>query len=130
MKRQIGQKKNGAPVYVLTKPLPFRMWNWVSEVPTGFPTDLASTPKFLWRWFPPDGPWARAAIIHDWLCVLTDNHQLAHDIFRVYMEIDGVSFWKRQVTWFIVSAYGKLMRKQWIECLEGTLRQKQKEFVK
>ncbi len=38
----------------------------VIRVPSGFRTDLASIPWAL-RWvFPPDGPYARAAVLHDW----------------------------------------------------------------
>jgi hypothetical protein len=36
-------------------------------VPQGFKTDLASTPKAVWRAFPRWGPWSGAAIIHDYL---------------------------------------------------------------
>lgn len=36
-------------------------------VPRGFVTDLASIPRPLWSWLPPDGPWAKAAVIHDFL---------------------------------------------------------------
>lgn len=35
------------------------------RVPPGFITDLASVP-LPWRaWLPPDGPWVKAAVIHD-----------------------------------------------------------------
>jgi hypothetical protein len=38
----------------------------VVSVPQGFKTDLASVPWVL-RWlFPPAGPWAKAAVLHDW----------------------------------------------------------------
>ena len=38
----------------------------VVDVPKGFLTDLASVPWVL-RWlFPPDGVWAKAAVVHDW----------------------------------------------------------------
>jgi len=38
----------------------------VVDVPKGFVTDLASVPWAL-RWlFPPDGLWAKAAVVHDW----------------------------------------------------------------
>ncbi len=36
-------------------------------VPAGFVTDLASIPRAVWSFYPPDGPWAKAAIIHDFL---------------------------------------------------------------
>lgn len=36
-------------------------------VPAGFVTDLASIPRIVWSFFPPDGPWVKAAIVHDFL---------------------------------------------------------------
>lgn len=39
----------------------------VITVPPGFETDFASIPWGLWNLFPPLGPWARPAIIHDFL---------------------------------------------------------------
>ncbi|MFP9136622.1 DUF1353 domain-containing protein [Devosia sp. XGJD_8] len=36
-------------------------------VPAGFVTDLASVPRWAWILIPPDGPWVKAAIIHDYL---------------------------------------------------------------
>lgn len=36
-------------------------------VPAGFVTDLASVPRVVWSFYPPDGPWVKAAIIHDFL---------------------------------------------------------------
>ena len=39
----------------------------VVEVPVGFMTDFASIPRLLWWLWPPAGPWAKAAALHDWL---------------------------------------------------------------
>lgn len=36
-------------------------------VPPGFVTDLASIPRWAWTLLPPDGPWVKAAVIHDFL---------------------------------------------------------------
>jgi len=36
-------------------------------VPPGATTDLASIPRAFWRLYPPDGPWLKAAVVHDWL---------------------------------------------------------------
>lgn len=38
------------------------------NVPSGMITDLASTPRFFWRWLPPFGPYTVPAIVHDRLC--------------------------------------------------------------
>lgn len=35
-----------------------------------FVTDGASIPRFLWAIYPPFGPWARAGVLHDYLCCL------------------------------------------------------------
>lgn len=39
----------------------------VITVPKGFVTDLASIPQPFWALLPPDGPWVKAAVIHDYL---------------------------------------------------------------
>lgn len=36
-------------------------------VPPGFVTDLASIPRWAWTILPPDGPWVKGAVIHDFL---------------------------------------------------------------
>ena len=41
----------------------------VITVPVGFETDLATMPGPLKYIFRPDGPWAKAAVIHDYLYV-------------------------------------------------------------
>lgn len=51
---------------------PFRFYlsedkNDVIEVPVGFVTDLATVPRIFWSLLPPDGEYAKAAIIHDYL---------------------------------------------------------------
>jgi len=37
------------------------------RVPVDFITDLASIPVPFRVWLPPDGPWAKAAVVHDFL---------------------------------------------------------------
>ncbi len=39
----------------------------IIHVPAGFVTDLASVPRIFWTLLPPDGKYAKAAIIHDYL---------------------------------------------------------------
>lgn len=36
-------------------------------VPIHFKTDFASTPRFLWAFFPPYGKYTEAAVLHDYL---------------------------------------------------------------
>lgn len=61
--------RGGRTLWALTEALVY----WPSNghepivVPRGFVTDLASIPRPLWGWLPPDGPWAKAAVVHDFL---------------------------------------------------------------
>src|ERR1700724_4638794 len=43
------------------------------SAPTGFVTDLASIPRVFWTALPPDGNYAYAAIIHDYLYWMQDR---------------------------------------------------------
>ncbi len=60
------------PMYILLNKL---YWSSDKEVnalpdvtaPKGFVSDLASVPRIFWSIFRPDGKYAYAAIIHDWL---------------------------------------------------------------
>ena len=58
-------------IYFLTRPI---AWSPNSgqtykrvEVPPGFVTDFASVPRAFWSFLPPDGEYAYAAILHDYL---------------------------------------------------------------
>ena len=58
-------------MYFLTAPIswspnPGQPYSKV-DVPKGFVTDFASIPRPFWSLFPPDGEYAYAAIIHDYL---------------------------------------------------------------
>lgn len=60
------------PIYFLTAPI-----SWIPNpgqdayqtvtVPKGFVTDFASIPRVFWSVLPPDGKYAYAAVIHDYL---------------------------------------------------------------
>lgn len=72
-------------------------------------TDFASVPRVFWRIFPPHGKYAKAAVIHDYLCDLRGrtgiDSRTTHAIFREAMIVDGVPGWKvatmyRAVRWF------------------------------
>ena len=80
------------PVYFLKEP-----FTWTPNpdngpkyrphtVPAGFITDLASIPPILFPWFRPDGEYAQAAILHDYLYWMQDmTREEADDIFRIAM---------------------------------------------
>ncbi|EDV9907329.1 DUF1353 domain-containing protein [Salmonella enterica subsp. enterica] len=82
----------------------------VIEVPAGFVTDLASVPRIFWTLLPPDGKYAKAAIIHDYLY---DNalrtKKEADLIFLDGMAVLGVPKWKRIVMYLAVRWFGRGM---------------------
>lgn len=41
----------------------------IIRVPSGFESNLASTPRFMWWLLPPDGDYSQACVLHDWLCI-------------------------------------------------------------
>lgn len=51
-----------APISYSTEKIPLSV-----QIPTGFVTDLASIPRPFWSLVPRDGPYADAAIVHDYL---------------------------------------------------------------
>ncbi|HCM1892608.1 TPA: DUF1353 domain-containing protein [Salmonella enterica subsp. diarizonae serovar 57:c:e,n,x,z15] len=80
----------------------------VIEVPAGFVTDLATVPRIFWSVMPPDGKYAKAAIIHDYLY---DNalrtKREADLIFLDGMAVLGVPKWKRIVMYLAVRIFGR-----------------------
>ena len=85
---------------------------WV-VVPKGYDTDFASTPRLTWGIFPPLGPYAKAAVVHDYLCthalILKPDGSTrkctrleGDQIFLKAMEILGVPKWKRRTMYAAV----------------------------
>jgi hypothetical protein len=68
---EAGESRAGRSCVRLLEPLEYHVGSAESAevitVPAGFETDFASIPWGLWNLFPPLGPWARPAIIHDFL---------------------------------------------------------------
>lgn len=78
---------------------------------TAFLTDLASIPRLVSGMLPPDGPWAKAAVVHDYLYVTRGiggryDRKRADDILKEAMAVLGVPAWKRQVIWMAVRVGG------------------------
>lgn len=71
----------------------------VIVLPVGFVTDLASIPRPLWSLYPPAGPWAPAAIVHDWLYQHPQGRTRAEvdGIFLEAMEVLGVPWLRRHL---------------------------------
>ncbi|EIJ6515016.1 DUF1353 domain-containing protein [Salmonella enterica] len=80
----------------------------VISVPAGFVTDLATVPRVFWSVMPPDGKYAKAAIIHDYLY---DNalrtKKEADLIFLDGMTVLGVPKWKRTIMYWAVRLFGR-----------------------
>ncbi len=61
----------GPQLWRVLKPFDYHIgWigsGFVIHIPALWESDLASIPRPLQRWLKPDGPWANAALIHDYL---------------------------------------------------------------
>ena len=117
--------RGGRSLWAVERPLGYRTGEGVGErivVPAGFVTDLASVPRAVWSFYPPDGPWAKAAIIHDFLYATRGtgvwhgrigvtrerpySRQEADAILREAMADRKVGFWERFVIWSSVRLGG------------------------
>jgi hypothetical protein len=93
------------------------------EVVPGFVTDLASIPRFAWGLLPPDGPWVKAAIVHDFLYFTSGTGAWKHhpaaitrakpyerreadDILNEAMKDRGVDGLRRFIIWAAVRIGG------------------------
>ncbi len=82
-------------------------------VPGGSVTDLAS-PWPARGLLPPDGPWVKAAVVHDYLYLnrgvagdVRYSREASDDILAEAMEVLGVPSWKRWVIYKAVRLGGK-----------------------
>lgn len=121
-----GESRGGRPCVRLLLPVEYRVHADDSPeaitVPAGFVTDFASIPIGLWNLFPPHGPWARPAIVHDFLyetsgtgvwegrrCItrLADySRSEADGIFREALAVVGVPGWRRTLMYRAVRLGG------------------------
>jgi len=118
--QRIGRRRWGRPVYrtlgmvyyVYHVPSPSSKHDTLHLdvfIPKGFAHDFASIPWPLHYWMPPNGPWARAAVIHDRLCGSKCPRFLADAVFRHVMEQDGVRL--RLVLYYAVRLYYQLWKR-------------------
>lgn len=117
--------KAGRSLWGLQRDLSYRTGesNDKITVPAGFVTDLASIPRWCWIILPPDGPWVKAAIIHDFLYATsgkghwkrrTDgraraapySRKEADAIFKEALENRGVDKFRRSILWAAVRIGG------------------------
>lgn len=77
-------------------------------VPIGFVTDLASIPRFLWTTVRPEGRYAYAAMVHDYLYWTQDrSREEADEIFRIAMGDSKVDGWKITAIYQLVRMAGQ-----------------------
>jgi hypothetical protein len=125
-----GEFSHGRPVYTLLDQLSYKSDLLYDEfdsnfnklfhnegivvVPKGYQTDLASIPWPYSLVLKPNGPWERAAVVHDWLCSRSRkeewanfgvNYRLADAVFHEAMKTDGVHTVFASVFWFYVRLF-------------------------
>jgi hypothetical protein len=77
-------------------------------IPVGFITDWASIPRIMWAIFPPTGPYAAAALIHDWLYYSGYvSRRQADKAFAEAMQILGIPAWQRALFYASVRIGGR-----------------------
>lgn len=85
--------------------------NTIISVPKGFITDFASVPFWLDGLIPSFGPWAKAAIIHDYLYATAGlrrglSRAWCDRVFLEALKACGVSLWRRNAMWAAVRLGG------------------------
>ena len=83
-------------------------------VPAGFECDLASIPRPFWSLLSPQGNYAKAAVLHDWLYTVaaprSDAARLAADrAFLKAMKEEGVRWLARTIMYRAVRRFGGLV---------------------
>ena len=98
----------GGRHYRLTKDMiVFSHKHGVTVVPEGFVTDFASIPRGFWNIFPPTGPYAKAAVYHDYLYQLGNLTRAEADAeFADGMRALGVSWPTRAAMWSALRLFG------------------------
>jgi hypothetical protein len=95
---------------ILWRPNPGQNFQFV-EVPEGFVTDLTSTPRIFWQVLRPEGRYAYAAVVHDYLYwTQSRSRDEADQIFKFALEDSKVD---RVARWAIYEAVDKLGKKAW-----------------
>ncbi len=80
----------------------------IIHIPAGFLTDFASVPRLFWNILPPNGPYGKAAVVHDYLYrtkgVATKAE--ADAVFLEAMKALGVGWFTRYSMYRAVVAFG------------------------
>ncbi len=86
---------------------------WTVVVPAGFVTDFASIPRALWWLYPPDGPWAEAAVVHDFLYSRPEvSRFLADALFWRMMRMSRVPWFRATVMYWAVRLFGRRAKRR------------------
>lgn len=98
--------------YILAEEYIYKINNYEIVVPKGFRTDLASVPLALRVFFPRDGEYTPAAVVHDFLYSKFNktgiNRELADKIFLFIMKELKVAKYKRKMMYKAVRIFGEL----------------------
>jgi len=101
------------PIYFLTQPITWRPDPGQEDVqavtvPTGFVTDFASIPRIFWSLLKPDGNYAWAAVVHDYLYWTQGTSKDVADKTLLYaMEDFGISTLTKQSIYQAVHLFGQ-----------------------
>lgn len=80
----------------------------VINVPVDYVTDLTSVPRALWSIFPPNGRYAKAAIVHDYLYSnALGSKAWADKVFLEAMTVLNVPWWRRHLMYWAVRWFGR-----------------------
>ncbi len=111
---ELDTKRHGRKEYRLTESFAFEIGGFGSEtfiaVPEGFVTDFASIPPGLRGMLPPNGPYAKAAVIHDYMYEFANDYgwsrEYADLVFKEGMERLKVNFFTRWLMYTAVRVFG------------------------
>ena len=94
----------GRPEYKLTKPLEYDYRGYILfRVPEGFKTDFATIPGWIPFLRPKNGKWAKASVVHDFLCKRDGvPKSLADRVFYYAMLDDEASVFTAYLLWVSV----------------------------
>lgn len=103
---------NGSKIYEIKEEFSYHIGDYerplaIVCVPVGYYTDFASIPKFSQFLFKPDGPWAKAAVVHDFLYMeVKDVSKVVKDsIFLEAMLVSNVNTIIAHIFFFAVRIY-------------------------
>jgi len=99
---------HGRPTYEITEEFEYCFGSLENplatfKVPVGFVTDFASIPWPFRLIFHPDGPWAKAAVLHDWL--ITNQLDISKPVQdSIFYEAMGVLKISKFISWSFFTA--------------------------